>query len=54
MNRVKNRLTEEKIDKELLKLGYQKIFTVDYDEYDNYDFNDNYGSSNKGNHEEID
>lgn len=54
MNRVKNRLTEENIDKELLKLGYQKIFTVDYDEYDNYDFNDNYGSSNKGNHEEID
>ena len=54
MNRVKNRLTEENIDKELLKLGYQKIFTVDYDEYDNYDFNDDYGSNNKGHHEEID
>ena len=54
MDRVKNRLTEENIDKELLKLGYQKIFTVDYDEYDNYDFNDDYGSNNKGHHEEID
>ena len=43
MDRVKNRLTEENIDKELQKLGYQKIFTVDYDEYDNYDFNDNNG-----------
>ena len=54
MNRVKNRLTEENIDKELQKLGYPKIFTVDYDEYDNYDFNDNYSSSNKGNHDEMD
>ena len=54
MDRVKNRLTEENIDKELQKLGYQKIFTVDYDEYDNYDFNDDYGSNNKGHHEEID
>ena len=54
MDRVKNRLTEENIDNELLKLGYQKIFTVDYDEYDNYDFNDDYGSNNKGHHEEID
>ena len=54
IDRVKNRLTEENIDKELLKLGYQKIFTVDYDEYDNYDFNDDYGSNNKGHHEEID
>ena len=54
MDRVKNRLTEENIDKQLLKLGYQKIFTVDYDEYDNYDFNDDYGSNNKGHHEEID
>jgi len=54
MDRVKNRLTEENIDKELQKLGYQKIFTVDYNEYDNYDFNDDYGSNNKGHHEEID
>ncbi len=54
MDKVKNRLTEENIDKELQKLGYPKIFTVDYDEYDNFDFNDNYGSSNKGNHDEMD
>ena len=54
MDRVKNRLTEENIDKELQKLGYAKLFTVDYDEYDNYDFDDDYSSSNKGNNEEID
>jgi hypothetical protein len=54
MDRVKNRLTEENINKELQKLGYQKIFTVDYDEYDNYDFNDNYSSNHRGNNEEID
>jgi len=54
MDRVKNRLTEENIDKELQKLGYAKMFTVDYDEYDNYDFEDDYSSSHKGNHEEID
>lgn len=54
MDRVKNRFTEENIDKELQKLGYAKLFTVDYDEYDNYDFDDDYSSSNKGNNEEID
>ena len=54
MDRVKNRLTEENIDKELQKLGYAKLFTVDYDEYDNYDFDDDYSSNNKGNNEEID
>ncbi len=54
MSRVKNRLTEENIDKELVKLGYPKIFTVDYGEYDNYDFNDGFSPSHKGNHEEID
>ena len=55
MDRVKNRLTEENIDKELQKLGYAKLFTVDYDEYDNYDFDDDYSSpSHKGNNEEID
>ena len=54
MKRKKNRLTEENIDKELQKLGYAKLFTVDYDEYDNYDFDDDYSSSNKGNNEEID
>ncbi|MDZ7817893.1 MAG: hypothetical protein U5K55_04395 [Aliarcobacter sp.] len=55
MSRVKNRLTEDNIDKELVKLGYPKIFTVDYDEYDNYDFDDDYSSpSHKGSYEEID
>ncbi|RXJ97562.1 hypothetical protein CRU98_13345, partial [Arcobacter sp. CECT 8986] len=37
---VKNRLSEENVDTELVKLGYQKVFTVDYDAYDefyNYD-----------------
>ncbi|AXH10384.1 hypothetical protein CP960_11990 [Malaciobacter halophilus] len=38
MQRVKNRLSEKNIDEELQKLGYPKIFTVDYDEY-----NDEYG-----------
>ncbi len=36
IERVKNRISEENIDRELAKLGYQKIFTVDYDDYDNY------------------
>ncbi len=34
MSRVKNRLSEKNIDIELEKLGYPKIFTVDYDEYE--------------------
>lgn len=54
MNRVKNRLTEENIDKELLSLGYPKLFTVDYDDYDNYDYDDFEYSNPKGNYEEID
>ena len=40
MQRVKNRLTEENIDEELVKLGYPKHFTFDYDEYDEYRFLD--------------
>lgn len=40
METVKNRLSEENVDKELTKLGYHKIFTVDYDDYDDfYNFN---------------
>ncbi len=39
MERVKNRISEENIDIELEKLGYQKIFTVDYDDYDDYGYN---------------
>ena len=55
MSRVKNRLTEDNIDKELVKLGYPKIFTVDYNEYDNYDADDDYNCpSHKGNNEEVD
>jgi hypothetical protein len=34
MNRVKNRISDENLDIELQRLGYDKIFTVDYDEYD--------------------
>ena len=53
MDRVKNRLTEENIDKELQKLGYQKIFTVDYDEYDNVDFgNSSHNSGHKGHYDD--
>ena len=39
MKRVKNRISESNIDKELENLGYPKIFTVDYD---NYDYEDMY------------
>lgn len=34
MEKVKNRISEHNIDIELEKLGYPKIFTVDYDSYD--------------------
>lgn len=54
MSRVKNRLSEENIDKELVKLGYPKIFTVDYNDYDNYDYSDNYSQQNKGNLNDLD
>jgi hypothetical protein len=40
MKKVKNRLTEENIDAELQKLGYDKIFTVDYDDYYDDDIDD--------------
>lgn len=40
MSRVKNRLSEKNLDIELEKLGYAKIFTVDYDEYDYEGFDD--------------
>ncbi len=53
MEKVKNRFTEENIDLELVKLGYQKMFTVDYDEYDEYGYNElDYVSNQKGHHEE--
>lgn len=34
MENVKNRISEENIDIELQKLGYAKIFTIDYDSYE--------------------
>ncbi|QKF82818.1 hypothetical protein [Halarcobacter ebronensis] len=46
MKRVKNRISEENIDAELQKLGYPKIFTVDYDQYNEYDDYDDYDSGN--------
>lgn len=41
MERVKNRISEANIDSELEKLGYPKVFTVDYDDYnDDYSLDD--------------
>jgi hypothetical protein len=41
MSRVKNRISDENLDIELQRLGYDKIFTVDYDDYDeNSDYDD--------------
>ena len=37
MTRVKNRVSEKNVDVELEKLGYPKVFTIDYDDYE-YDF----------------
>ena len=54
MSRVKYRLSEENIDKELVKLGYPKIFTVDYSEYDNYDYSDSYSQQYRGNFNDLD
>lgn len=33
LKKVKNRVSEENLDIELQKLGYEKIFTIDYDAY---------------------
>ncbi|AXK48256.1 hypothetical protein CRU87_00860 [Aliarcobacter trophiarum LMG 25534] len=52
MDKIKNRLSEENIDKELVKLGYPKIFTVDYDDYDNFDYDDSFTPNSKSNFEE--
>lgn len=40
MSKIKNRLSEENLDSELQKLGYDKIFTVDYDDYYDDDVDD--------------
>ena len=52
MQRVKNRISEENIDIELQKLGYPKVFTVDYDDFDNYDdsYDDDYSSHHSHSH----
>lgn len=52
MNKVKNRLSEENIDKELVKLGYPKIFTTDYQDYDNFDYDDSFTRNSKSNFNE--
>ena len=54
MERVKNRISEANIDSELQKLGYPKIFTIDYDDYDNYQYDDFESTGHKGNYEEND
>ena len=38
MDRVKSRVSEENIDHELQRLGYDKIFTADYNDYDLYSY----------------
>jgi len=47
-------LNSEMIDDELLKRGYDKIFTVDYDAYDDYDEweDDDYASVEKFSHKQ--
>lgn len=34
ITKVKNRISEKNVDIELEKLGYPKIFTIDYDDND--------------------
>jgi hypothetical protein len=53
MEKVKTRLTEENIDRELVKLGYPKIFTVDYDDLDGDDYDD-FSPTNRRNNDEDD
>ena len=47
LERVKNRISEKNIDDELVKLGYNKIFTVDYDDYDDYGDYDDFEPTSK-------
>lgn len=54
MDKIKNRLSEENLDLELVKLGYNKIFTVDYDSYDYDDFPDDEFTSSKPKYQEFD
>ncbi|WP_320034766.1 hypothetical protein ACMC56_13050 [Campylobacterota bacterium DY0563] len=50
MKRVKNRISEENIDSELQKLGYPKVFTVDYDDYDYSEYDDVYDDDYDNSH----
>lgn len=52
ITKVRNRLTEENLDKELQKLGYPKIFTVDYDDYYE-DIDDDFEDIKKGNFKDF-
>lgn len=56
ISRVKNRLSEKNLDIELEKLGYPKIFTVDYDdmEYDDFDDYDDFEYMKKPKHLDLD
>jgi hypothetical protein len=56
ISRVKNRLSERNLDIELEKLGYPKIFTVDYDdlEYDDFDEYDDFEYMKKPKHFDVD
>lgn len=40
-------LNSEMIDEELVKRGYEKIFTLDYDDYDSWGDEDEYASVEK-------
>ncbi len=42
ISKVKNRLSEKNLDIELQKLGYPKIFTVDYDDIDEFNDDDDF------------
>lgn len=46
MEKIKNRISELNVDTELEKLGYPKIFTVDYDDYD-YGLDDEFWTNAK-------
>lgn len=40
INEVKDKLSEENLDKALVLLGYPKIFTIDYDDFYDEDIED--------------
>lgn len=55
ISKVKNRVSEENLDLELVKLGYDKIFTIDYDDFDdNDDYDDSDFLNSKPRYQEFD